>query len=92
MQANFQQLPITIIRLSDVMIRTGLPKSSVYEKIKNKELPPPIAIGLRRVGWPSFEIDEINRTLISGADTQSIKDLVNQLTDARKSLVKDVQS
>jgi predicted DNA-binding transcriptional regulator AlpA len=92
MQTNFQQVPVTIIRLTDVMIRTGLPKSSVYEKIKNKEITKPVQIGIKRVGWPAYEIDEINKALISGADTQSIKDLVNQLTDGRKNLVNGVQS
>lgn len=95
MQTSFQQIPLTIIRITDVMARTGLPKSSVYEKIKNKELTKPVSIGLKRVGWPAYEIDEIdeiNRALISGADTQSIKHLVNQLTDARQNFFSGVLS
>ncbi|MFT7109666.1 MAG: prophage regulatory protein [Psychrobacter glaciei] len=86
MQTNFQQVPVTIIRLTDVMIRTGLPKSSVYEKIKNKEITPPIAIGARRVAWPAYEIDEINRALIAGLDSQAIKTLVAKLTEQRKTI------
>jgi len=92
MRANFQNEPVAIIRLSDVIIRTGLPKSSVYEKIKNEELTKPVPIGIKHVGWPSYEIDEINRALISGANTQSIKHLVIQLTEARKNLVNGVPS
>ena len=84
MQTNFQKSPITILRLNDVMIRTGLPKSSVYEKIKNNEIPKPISIGLKRVGWPSYEIDEINKALISGADPTAIKTLVSRLTSERE--------
>ena len=68
------------------MRRTGLPKSSIYEQIKLKQLTTPVPIGLRRVGWPSFEIDEINKALISGADNQTIKKLVTQLTHDRQLL------
>jgi prophage regulatory protein len=87
MQTNIQQKSITILRLIDVMIRTGLPKSSVYEKVKNQEITPPIAIGLRRVGWPSFEIDVINRALIAGLDSTEIKKLVAKLTEQRKKIM-----
>lgn len=92
MQIKPQEAPTLILRITDVMLRTGLPKSSVYEKVKNKEITSPIAISCRRAGWPSYEIDEINRALISGADTQSIKHLVTQLTDARKNLFSGVLS
>jgi predicted DNA-binding transcriptional regulator AlpA len=86
MQTNVQKSPITIIRLKEAMVRTGLPKSSFYEKIKNKEITQPVSIGFRRVGWPSYEIDEINRALISGANTQTIQKLVIQLTGDRQNL------
>ena len=84
MQEHYNQIPVTIIRLTDVMTRTGLPKSSVYEKIKNKEITSPIAIGSRRVGWPSYEIDAINKALIAGAELKEIKTLVAKLTEERQ--------
>lgn len=92
MQVKPQEEPTLILRINDVMIRTGLPKSSVYEKVKKEEITAPIPIGTRRVGWPSFEIDEINKALIAGADTQTIKLLVKQLTDARQNLFSGVVS
>lgn len=92
MQTNFPQTPITIIRLAEVMKRTGLPKSSVYEQIKLKQLTTPVPIGLRRVGWPSFEIDEINRTLIGGADTKEIQNLVVKLIEQRQHILSGVKS
>ena len=91
MQTNFQQIPVKIIRISDVMARTGLPKSSLYEKIKNKEITPPIAIGSRRVGWPSAEIDEINKALISGADSTAVKTLVVKLIEKRQYIFNGVK-
>jgi len=87
MQMKSQKEPTLILRINDVMLRTGLPKSSVYEKVKKKELPPPIAISSRRVGWPSYEIDKINKALISGADPTTIKTLVSRLTSEREQSV-----
>jgi prophage regulatory protein len=86
MQTNIQQEPVIFIRLPEVMKRTGLPKSSTYEKIKNKEITTPIAIGARRVAWPAYEIDEINRALISGLDSTAIKKLVVKLIEQRKTI------
>ncbi|PKH88272.1 helix-turn-helix transcriptional regulator [Colwellia sp. Bg11-28] len=84
MQTNYQSGTVLLLRINDVMSRTGLPRSSVYEKIKNKEITPPVAIGLRKVAWPSYEIDEINRALISGANNIQIKALVTRLTSDRE--------
>ena len=87
MQTNYQKSPTIMLRIDDVMYRLGLPKSSVYEKAKNKEITPPVSIGLRRSAWPSYEIDEINKALISGADSKAIKDLVAKLTAQRQELL-----
>lgn len=87
MQTKHQSGTVLLLRINDVMSRTGLPKSSVYEKIKNKEITPPVAIGPRKVAWPSYEIDEINRALISGFNNIQIKALVSRLTSERKQSV-----
>jgi len=84
MQIKPQEAPTLILRITDVMLRTGLPKSSVYEKVKNNEITKPVSIGLKRVGWPSYEIDEINKALIAGADPKAIKNLVAKLTEQRQ--------
>lgn len=87
MQTNYRPAPVLLLRINDVMSRTGLPRSSVYEKIKNKEITPPVAIGPRKVAWPSYEIDEINKALISGSSNIQIKALVNRLTSEREQSV-----
>lgn len=46
-----------IIRLPDVMARTGLSRSSVFLKVKKGEMPPPIKLGVRATGWVAEEID-----------------------------------
>lgn len=47
----------TILRISDVTARTGLPRSSIYLKISLDEFPKPINLGSRAVGWLSDEVD-----------------------------------
>ena len=47
----------TILRISDVTARTGLPRSSIYLKISLGEFPQPISLGTRAVGWISNEVD-----------------------------------
>ncbi|MHB0973149.1 MAG: helix-turn-helix transcriptional regulator [Thiobacillus sp.] len=48
---------VNIIRLPDVMSRTGLSRSSVFLKVKKGEMPPPIKLGVRATGWVAEEID-----------------------------------
>ena len=48
----------TIWRLSVVMARTGLKRSTIYDKISKGEFPHPIKLGLRAVGWIADEIDQ----------------------------------
>lgn len=45
------------LRLSDVMKRTGLSRSSIYLNIKNGHFPKNISIGARSVGWLESEIN-----------------------------------
>ncbi|MBW6494571.1 MAG: AlpA family transcriptional regulator [Burkholderiaceae bacterium] len=48
---------VNIIRLPDVLSRTGLSRSSVFLKVKKGEMPPPIKLGVRATGWVAEEID-----------------------------------
>lgn len=45
-----------IYRLPDVMMMTGLSRSSIYLRISTNEFPKPIKIGRRAVGWPEESI------------------------------------
>ena len=53
---NTQQ-PENFLRLSDVMKRTGLSRSTIYLNIKNGNFPRNISIGARSVGWLESEIN-----------------------------------
>ena len=48
----------SILRLPAVMLRTGLSRSSLYDKISKGEFPTSINLGLRAVGWVESEINE----------------------------------
>ncbi len=47
-----------ILRLPVVMFRTGLSRSSIYDRIKKSEFPEQINLGPRAVGWVAGEIEE----------------------------------
>lgn len=78
--------PLRILRIKEVLFLRGLPKATFYEQVKNKLMTPPVSLGLRSVGWPEHEVDEINRALISGASMEQIKQLVCELTAQRQQL------
>lgn len=56
----------TLIRIKDVMNRTGLAKSTVYKYMSLGIFPQPIKLGTRAVAWVESEVeawikDSINR-------------------------------
>lgn len=53
-----------IIRLPEVLSRTGLSRSGLYERIHNKTFPSPIGLGGRCVGWLESEISQWIETRI----------------------------
>jgi prophage regulatory protein len=46
-----------ILRIKAVKELTGLGRSSIYDKIKRNEFPPPISLGPRAVGWLVSDLD-----------------------------------
>lgn len=49
--------PSVIIRLSDVLQRTGLSRSTIYNRIARNEFPRQVSLGARAVGWIEQEIE-----------------------------------
>jgi prophage regulatory protein len=47
-----------IYRVKEVCEMTGLPVSTLYAKMLNKEFPRPIKLGRRSVGWRSRDIEQ----------------------------------
>ena len=50
--------PVRIIRPPEVLVRTGLSRSSVYERMKDKTFPAAIGLGGRSVGWLESEVTD----------------------------------
>lgn len=49
---------LEILRRREVQARTGLSRSTIYDKIKNRSFPLPISLGSKSVGWLKTEVDE----------------------------------
>lgn len=46
-----------IIKRREVEGRTGLPRSTLYDRIRRGDFPAPIQLGARSVGWLEHEVD-----------------------------------
>ena len=49
-------MPRKFLRLSDVVQRCGLPRSTIYEKMAAGEFPLQVRLSARAVGWLEDEI------------------------------------
>ena len=49
--------PISILRRKQVESRTGLSRSTIYERIKRGSFPTPISLGAKAVGCIEAEVD-----------------------------------
>ena len=78
--------PIVLLRKAEVLNRTGLCKSTIYNKIRKGTFPPPIAISIRSVAWPEYEIDAVIRAFISGKSEEEVKLLVHEIVKAREQI------
>jgi prophage regulatory protein len=58
----------SILRLPEVKGKTGLSRSSIYEKVQRSEFPQPVKLGERAVGWIEAEVDDWVRTRIEARD------------------------
>lgn len=47
----------SILRRKQVEARTGLSRSTIYDRIKAGTFPAPISLGAKAVGWIESEID-----------------------------------
>lgn len=50
--------PATMIRLPEVIRRTGHPRSTLYSLVVKKQFPQPIKLGVRAVGWIESEVSD----------------------------------
>ena len=48
----------SILRLPQVLTRTGLSRSTIYLRISEGSFPRPVSLGGRAVGWIEEEVDD----------------------------------
>ena len=53
-----------VLRLPDVVKRTGLPRSTIYARISSMDFPKQISLGGRTVGWIESEIEAWLKTKV----------------------------
>lgn len=59
-----------ILRRHDVERATGLPRSTIYDKIAKGEFPRPVKLSPRAVGWLESEIADWQQARIEARDRQ----------------------
>ena len=60
-----QTTPKRLMRLPEVQRITGLSKSSIYDRIKDKHFPKSVPLGGRSVAWVESEVNEWVETQIA---------------------------
>jgi len=73
-----------IIRKPELLALTGLSKSTIYNKINEKEMCPPISLGARAVGFIYGEVMAVIKAMISGNSQAEIEALVQDLLVQRQ--------
>jgi prophage regulatory protein len=51
-------MPRKILRLPIVLDRTGLSRSTIYQRVTEGSFPKPVSLGARAVGWIETEVEE----------------------------------
>ena len=59
------EMPTRIVRLPEVMARTGLSRSTIYVRLGQGSFPKSVQLGARAVGWIEAEVDEWIRRQIA---------------------------
>ena len=62
-------MSVVFLKRPEIEKRTGLKRSTIYEKIKAGTFPKPVKLGARAVAWPEAEINAWmeNRIALRGA-------------------------
>lgn len=74
-----------IIRRQEVLELIGLSNTTIHNRIHEGLFPPPFSLGGNSVGWLNTEILQIQNAIVSSLPEESIKQLVNEITESRNS-------
>ena len=74
-------MPRKILRLPIVLDRTGLSRSTGYQRVTEGRFPRPVSLGARAVGWIETEVEEwITGKIEASRELCGQKAGVNQLS------------
>lgn len=71
---------VRVMRLPELMTRTGLPRATVYHLMKHGDLPKNFALGPRVVGWLESEVEawiSLKAAARVGVATAAVRQTVN---------------
>lgn len=58
-----------VLRLRQVVAQTGLSRSTIYARIKDRTFPTPVKLGGRSVGWLASDIDRWLDTILRSGES-----------------------
>lgn len=62
------QRSIHILRMGDVVRKTGMSRSTIYQRLRSREFPAPVELGPRAVGFVEREVDGFLSELVRQRD------------------------
>ena len=57
------------LRMSAVVARTGLGRSSIYNQVKSGTFPPPVKIGVKAIAWLESDVEAWIAATVKAART-----------------------
>ncbi|WP_138923770.1 helix-turn-helix transcriptional regulator [Sulfitobacter sp. BSw21498] len=77
-------VPNALLRTPDVCAVTGMARPTLYEAMQRGIFPRPIKLGEKSSAWGAAEVNMWCAYRLAGKTENQLKDLVVQLTEARK--------
>lgn len=79
----------SVLRKHEVLKRTGLSNTSIFERTKDGTFPKSISLGGRAVGYLEHEVSAVIAARAAGQDDEQIKALVELMVTKRERLAND---
>lgn len=76
-------MDIRMLRLFDVLAKTGLSRTGIYDDAAQGLFPKPVKIGARAAAWPAHEVEAVLRARLAGKNGEQLRALVKRLHAAR---------
>ncbi|MBN9889683.1 helix-turn-helix transcriptional regulator [Salipiger abyssi] len=79
-----QLVPNALLRTPAVCTVTGMARPTLYQAMAEGLFPRPIKLGEKSSAWPASEVNAVLAARIAGRSNDEIRELVTELTAARK--------